>query len=90
MKTINDSILQDSDAILYHNLMVMVIGGVIEITADTIATNNNPYWIRLDYRKYSAKWIEETNYFLLIAKDILLAENVGTKKHNALVKVSPS
>ncbi|MBQ0215324.1 zinc transporter ZntB [Proteus vulgaris] len=78
MKTINDSILQDSDAI--YTAQLDGHGGVIEITADTIATNDNPYWIHLDYRKpQSAKWIEETEALPPIAKDVLLAENIRPK-----------
>lgn len=49
MKTINDSVIQDSDAIYIAQLNGH--GGATEITAETVATNEKPYWVHLDYRK---------------------------------------
>ncbi|MEZ2685016.1 zinc transporter ZntB [Proteus vulgaris] len=78
MKTINDSILQDSDAIYAAQLDGH--GGAIEITPKTVVSNETPYWIHLDYRKpQSAQWIQDTELLPPIAKDVLLAENVRPK-----------
>lgn len=78
MKTNNDSIIEDSDAIYATQLDGH--GGVAQITANSVATNNSPYWVHLDYRKpQSAQWLQDTPLLPPIAKDVLLTENVRPK-----------
>lgn len=78
MNTINNSVIQNSDAIYAAQLSGN--GSIKEITSDSIASSEQPFWIHLDYRKsQSAQWIEETTLLPPIAKDVLLAENVRPK-----------
>ena len=78
MNTINNSVIQHSEAIYAAQLSGN--GSVKEITSDSIASSEQPFWIHLDYRKpQSAQWIEETTLLPPIAKDVLLAENVRPK-----------
>lgn len=78
MRTLNDTILQDSDAIYAAQLDGK--GGATQITSDSLASNEKPYWVHLDYREpKSAQWLQDTPLIPPIAKDILLAENIRPK-----------
>ncbi len=78
MKSVNNAIIEDSDAI--YTAQLNGHGGIMPITANSIASNERPFWVHLDYRKpKSDQWINQTELLPPIAKDVLLAENVRPK-----------
>ncbi|SUC40550.1 zinc transporter [Proteus mirabilis] len=49
MKSVNNAIIEDSDAI--YTAQLNGHGGIMPITANSIASNERPFWVHLDYRK---------------------------------------
>ena len=69
MKSVNNAIIEDSDAIYMAQLNGH--GGIMPITANSIASNERPFgFISIIVNPKSDQWINQTGLLPPIAKDV--------------------